>query len=413
MSTASFIVISPPKNARKTGWLATYSQSGPAAHGAAAFVRWIAHRPTAMNARWAPTNISVGNASRNAPNGIADPFSEARPPRSAPGDRLRHREHLLAVQGHLVKPERVANQGSDHVVLVPLHVESAEAPDRLLCHEWPPLDARHVALPALEHDGRHLGETLECAVRVYLTGRVCVDAGSVLLDQRASPGRQGRLAFAYLAIEHRPVPREELADTLWGGAPPAAWDGALNALDSKLRAMLRRGGLGADALTAAAGCYELRLPPDTWLDIEAAASALHEAEATLRAGDHRAAWAAANVAYHIARRPLLPGEGGEWVERERERLRAVRVRATECFAASSLLNGEPQIGVALAEEVIAEEPFRESGYQLLMRAHAAVGNRGDALLAYERCRRVLAEELGADPSPETRALHLKLLGNER
>ena len=59
----------------------------------------------------------------------------------------------------------------------------------------------------------------------------------------------------------------------------------------------------------------------------------------------------------------------------------------------------------------ADEPFRETGYQLLMKAHTATGNRGEALLTYERCRRILAEELGADPSAETRALHRELLGD--
>jgi len=44
-----------------------------------------------------------------------------------------------------------------------------------------------------------------------------------------------------------------------------------------------------------------------------------------------------------------------------------------------------------------------------MRAYAAAGNRAEALRVYERCRKLIAKELGADPSPETQAVHLKLL----
>ena len=45
-----------------------------------------------------------------------------------------------------------------------------------------------------------------------------------------------------------------------------------------------------------------------------------------------------------------------------------------------------------------------------MAAHAAAGNRGEALLAYQRLRRVLADELGVDPDAETEAAYLQLLG---
>ena len=44
-----------------------------------------------------------------------------------------------------------------------------------------------------------------------------------------------------------------------------------------------------------------------------------------------------------------------------------------------------------------------------MEAHAAAGNRAEALRVYERCRRLLADELGAYPSPETEAVYRALL----
>jgi branched-chain amino acid transport system substrate-binding protein len=64
------------------------------------------------------------------------------------------------------------------------------------------------------------------------------------------------------------------------------------------------------------------------------------------------------------------------------------------------------------EEVIRLEPFRESGYRRLMEAHAAAGNPAEALRVYEGCRRFLADELGAYPSPETEAVYLEVLRAE-
>jgi len=74
-----------------------------------------------------------------------------------------------------------------------------------------------------------------------------------------------------------------------------------------------------------------------------------------------------------------------------------------------LWNEEPSLAVDSAKEAVAREPFRETGHRLLMKAYAAAGNRAEALLAYERCRKLISEELGADPAPETRAIYLKLL----
>ena len=51
----------------------------------------------------------------------------------------------------------------------------------------------------------------------------------------------------------------------------------------------------------------------------------------------------------------------------------------------------------------------ETGHQLLMRGHFSAGNAAEALLAYERCRKHLSEELGVDPSRQTRAIHDEVL----
>jgi DNA-binding SARP family transcriptional activator len=250
-------------------------------------------------------------------------------------------------------------------------------------------------------------------LRIYLAGRVCVEAGDLLVEPHDFPGRQGRLAFAFLVLERgRPVPRDALAEVLWRGERAPAWESALHAVVSKLRGVLSRVGLdGASSLAAEGGCYELRLPGDAWVDFDAAADAIHQAEAALRHEDPRSAYGPSAVAHHIARRPLLPGEDSAWLDGKRARLRSILVRALECRAHVYLWNGEHALAIEAARDAVDVEPFRETGHQLLMRAHASAGNTAEALRAYEKCRRAIADELGVDPSPSTRQVYEQILAS--
>jgi DNA-binding SARP family transcriptional activator len=44
-----------------------------------------------------------------------------------------------------------------------------------------------------------------------------------------------------------------------------------------------------------------------------------------------------------------------------------------------------------------------------MQVHARMGNRAEAVRVYERCRRLLAEELGISPAPQIEALYMEIL----
>jgi DNA-binding SARP family transcriptional activator len=248
-------------------------------------------------------------------------------------------------------------------------------------------------------------------IRIYLTGRLCVERRDSWLGERDFPGRQGRLAFAYLTLQRgRAVPRHELAEVLWPEGPPATWHTAISVVVSNLRLLLSRVGLPREGVLAFnAGCYQLRLPPDAWIDLTAARDALERAEAALRRDDATSAYGWAGVVTAIGRRELLAGETAPWLDRYRDELQRLFVRGLDCFADVMIRNGEPALAVAAAETALTQEPFHEAGYQLLLRAHAAAGNRAEALRTYERCRRLLAEELGTDPSAQTQAVYLQIL----
>lgn len=251
------------------------------------------------------------------------------------------------------------------------------------------------------------------SLRVYLTGSVAVEAdGAVVVHERQLRGKQGRLVFAFLVCQRtRPVSREELAALLWPGDMPAVWQVGLSALLSRLRGLLATEPLKAQgvSLSRGFGQCQLRLPVDTWIDLEACASAVDEAEGSLRAEAPGRVLGPATVVATIAGRPFLPGVEGEWADSQRRRLERQLVRALECLSVMWISNGEPALAVETASKAVDLDPFRESSYQLLMRAHAAGGNRPEAIRVYQRLRGLLAAELGTEPSAETEGFYLHLL----
>jgi DNA-binding SARP family transcriptional activator len=248
-------------------------------------------------------------------------------------------------------------------------------------------------------------------LRIYVTGDLTIERGTVVIFQHRLGARQARLLFARLVVDRgRTLLRQELADTLWREDSPDGWDVALNAVVSRLRSVLRGiEGSPSIAIEADRGGYRLRLPADTWIDAEAAANAIDEAEGALRGTRLADAWSAAHVAVVISRRGFLPDEEGAWVERQRGSLQALLRRGWQCLAAISLQNREPDLAIQYANELVALDPFLESGYRTLMGVHAAIGNRAEALRVFARLRELLREELGTSPSSETEAIYLGIL----
>jgi DNA-binding SARP family transcriptional activator len=219
-------------------------------------------------------------------------------------------------------------------------------------------------------------------------------------------GKQVPLLLAYLLLNRsRHLGREELIGALWPEHAPVSQDGALRTLLSRLRSTLGSAALvGRDELI-------LDLPAPVWIDLEAAALEVERAQETLENGDERGAWALAQVPLNIASRGLLPGSQAMWLEPRRRELEDIRLHALEVIGRAGLSLGGTQLSSAerAARSLIDAEPYRESGYVLLMEALAAEGNIAEGLRVFERVRTLLREELGTSPSPSTIAAHERLL----
>jgi DNA-binding SARP family transcriptional activator len=238
-------------------------------------------------------------------------------------------------------------------------------------------------------------------LRVRVCGRLSLDRGAAIVREADLPARQGRRLWVFLVLKRRlPVPRDEIAEAVWGDDIPDAWDAALDALVSRLRAALRPLARAAPELTiqSEGGRYVLTLPAHTVVDFERARWGLHEADRLFTRGEHDSALAEARVAMEIAGRGFLPGEEAPWIQGHRRALAEIRVHALECTVESELRRGRPEIAEREAETLVAIDPLREEGYRLLMRAMSARGNTAEAGRVLADCRRIF-RGAGMNPAP--------------
>lgn len=211
----------------------------------------------------------------------------------------------------------------------------------------------------------------------------------VLVDDREVDlgGPRSRALVARLALDaDHPVSAATLVDDLWGADVPAD---AVNALQSVVSRTRRK--LPAGSLESTPAGYVLRCSVDA-AEFERLADAG-------RAVDALSLWRGEALA-DVLTFPFAPAAAA--------RLSELRLSALE----ASLENRSDPGVIAELAELTTAHPYRDGFWRLHLTALVAHGRANEALTAYEGLRELLADELGADPSPELQALHLSILRGE-
>ncbi|MEV0417559.1 AfsR/SARP family transcriptional regulator [Streptosporangium canum] len=236
--------------------------------------------------------------------------------------------------------------------------------------------------------------------------RVWRDDGSEV--PAGGPTRRALLTLL-LARPGEVVTADRLVDDLYGGRPPA---GAAHALQSQVSRL--RGDLGREAaIELLPAGYRLAVDPAD-VDAHRFERLAEEGRRSLEAGDPGQAAALLREALGLWRGPALADAAeADSVRAQALRLEERRAGALEDRIEADLRRGGHRAVVPELRELVGRHPLRERLHGLLMRALQADGRQAEALVAFEGARRLLAEELGADPSAELTALHRALLRGER
>jgi WD40 repeat protein/DNA-binding SARP family transcriptional activator len=234
-------------------------------------------------------------------------------------------------------------------------------------------------------------------------------------DGEPVPGLHSAKAQAllcYLAVTGRPHFRPVLTGLLWG-----------DLAETNARANLRR---ELSSLRQAVGdhlvitrqevAFDRKVP--YWLDVEQFESgATHQGKGSSHLDDVERLREVVDLyrgdfleGFYLREAPAFE----EWVVVHQTRLRELALQALHRLSAHYAAQGEAGLmrGINYTQRLLTLEPSREEAHRALMRLLALSGQRGAALAQYEACRQALAEDLGVEPGPETRALYERIRSGE-
>jgi predicted ATPase/DNA-binding SARP family transcriptional activator len=250
-------------------------------------------------------------------------------------------------------------------------------------------------------------------LRLFLFGspRLEADGAAVALGTR-----KALALLAYLAVTGQEHARPALAALLY---PEYDEDRALANLRRTLWA-LNSSGLGP-YLVLSPGGITLRPEASFWTDLHA----FHQALAACRAHGHRLdeicseCLSSLTQAADLCRGDFLAGfslkdsaEFDEWQTLQTESLRHEAASVFERLSRGLAAAGDLDAAIAYARRWLATDTLHEPAHRQLMQLYAAAGQRSAALRQYDECVRILQEELGVRPHPETIALGQRIRRGE-
>jgi DNA-binding SARP family transcriptional activator/tetratricopeptide (TPR) repeat protein len=224
-------------------------------------------------------------------------------------------------------------------------------------------------------------------------------------------GKQRSVLASLLLSAGGVVSHGEIAEALWGLGPPPSADVSIRNYVRRLRQTLRDAGL--DRIATRPGGYLIRVEAEE-LDLTRFERLAADARAALRAGAWETAAVQAVAALALWSGEALSGVPSEVLAaREVPRLTELRLQAIETRIGAEIRLGRQSDVIAELRRLIVVYPLREHLRALFMLALYESGRQADALAAYQHARRVLIEELGAEPGAELRDLHQRILEGSR
>jgi len=233
-------------------------------------------------------------------------------------------------------------------------------------------------------------------VRLRLIGRM--EAWTTRSENILPRRRRARAMLAYIAMASpRPVPRGRFAELLWSRR---AQEQARSSLRQEIYWMLDALAPAETEVVVVTRDHLSLRPGVAWIDAQEVMQATAGRTEALSLLDGTFLEDLVGLDPHF----------DEWLRNEREALHDHARGIAESWLKETVA---PDAAITAAQQLLKIDRSHEGGWRALMRAYAALGERGLAVQAYDRCRTALAEVLDGIPSIETQKLLNDIRGSSR
>jgi DNA-binding SARP family transcriptional activator len=224
--------------------------------------------------------------------------------------------------------------------------------------------------------------------------------------------RRARDILCFIASRrHRRAAKDTIIDTFWGEADFEAVEKNFHPTVSHIRKALNSNQpVKQNFLLYRDGDYLLNRDFSYFIDTEEFDRLASEGESARRAGDQERLVGCYERALALYRGDFMQGSYEGWAEEQRGYYRGQYLGMLETLAVAAQKREDWPRSLQLAQRILSEDQFREDVHCMLMRAHAAQGNRSAAREQYESLRRLLRRELGVEPAAETQRVFKQLMG---
>ena len=247
------------------------------------------------------------------------------------------------------------------------------------------------------------------SIHLFGAPRIERDGMTVAVERRKSLA-----LLAYLAVTRQPHGRDALATLLWPDFDAERARAALRRILVDLNATLGKGWIEAEGDQIA-----FRAEPGLQVDVERFHAVLAQVAAHSHPPHRLCDACLANLAEaagfytgdFLAGFTLEDAVGfDDWQTFQTESLRLELAGALERLAQGLAGRQQWEAAISHARRWLALDPLNESAHRFLMQLHAWAGDRAAAVRQYQECVKVLQEELGIEPEPETTALFEAIRG---
>jgi ATP/maltotriose-dependent transcriptional regulator MalT/DNA-binding SARP family transcriptional activator len=223
--------------------------------------------------------------------------------------------------------------------------------------------------------------------------------------------RRARDIFCYIATrKHRRVAKDVLIDEFWRDDDPATIEKNFHPTISHIRKALNsRQPIKQNFIVFRDGAYQLNPERSYFIDAEEFAGFITAAEKAKREKDDVRLRENLDAAYALYRGDFMDGSYEDWAEQDRLHYREQFSRVLNGLAKLSVAEKRWTDALKFADEILAIDPYREDLHRLSMKVLAAQSKPAAVKKHYENMQALLKDELGIDPSAETRKLFKELM----